>query len=140
MSFYLNINQLFLLPFTPTLLLSAPSMDLFLPLFLCSLSGSLCRLLLELLELLFDKFKAVAQAHSVVLAHMQQIKLQGSSGTPEEDIKLYEQADVSAKIQTVLQVSSEERHWNLHNSEYLKDFFLQKSDHYLNILFQLISI
>ncbi|XP_013860253.1 exocyst complex component 4 [Austrofundulus limnaeus] len=62
------------------------------------------RLLLELLELLFDKFKAVAQAHSIVLAHMQQIKLQGSSGTPEEDIKLYEQADVSAKIQTVLQV------------------------------------
>lgn len=62
-------------------------------------SGSLCRLLLELLELLFDKFKAVAHAHSVVLAHLQQI------GVHEEDIKLYEQADVSAKIQTVLQVS-----------------------------------
>ncbi|XP_017270391.1 exocyst complex component 4 isoform X2 [Kryptolebias marmoratus] len=62
------------------------------------------RLLLELLELLFDKFKAVAQAHSVVLAHMQQIAVQGSSGTREEDIKLYEQADVSAKIQAVLQV------------------------------------
>uniref|UniRef100_A0A671Z1D6 Exocyst complex component Sec8 n=1 Tax=Sparus aurata TaxID=8175 RepID=A0A671Z1D6_SPAAU len=60
------------------------------------------RLLLELLELLFDKFKAVAQAHSVVLAHLQQIAVQG--GAHEEGIKLYEQADVSAKIQTVLQV------------------------------------
>lgn len=67
-----------------------------------SLSGSLYRLLLELLELLFDKFKAVAQAHSVALAHLQQIAVQG--GAHEEGIKLYEQADVSAKIQTVLQV------------------------------------
>uniref|UniRef100_A0A8C6P3R9 Exocyst complex component Sec8 n=1 Tax=Nothobranchius furzeri TaxID=105023 RepID=A0A8C6P3R9_NOTFU len=62
------------------------------------------RLLLELLELLFDKFKAVAQAHSVVLAHMQQIAVHGPGGKHEEDIKLYEQADVSAKIQAVLQV------------------------------------
>ena len=69
---------------------------------------ALCRLLLDLLELLFEKFKAVAQAHSVVLAHMQQIKVQGPRGTQEEDIKLYEQADVSAKIQTVLQVSFEQ--------------------------------
>ncbi|KAG7513822.1 exocyst complex component 4 [Solea senegalensis] len=62
------------------------------------------RLLLELLELLFDKFKAVAQAHSVVLAHLQQIAVQCPGGAHEEGIKLYEQADVSAKIQTVLQV------------------------------------
>uniref|UniRef100_A0A668AXL4 Exocyst complex component Sec8 n=1 Tax=Myripristis murdjan TaxID=586833 RepID=A0A668AXL4_9TELE len=62
------------------------------------------RLLLELLELLFDKFKAVAQAHSVVLAHLQQIVVQCPGGAHEEGIKLYEQADVSAKIQTVLQV------------------------------------
>uniref|UniRef100_A0A7N6BYI8 Exocyst complex component Sec8 n=1 Tax=Anabas testudineus TaxID=64144 RepID=A0A7N6BYI8_ANATE len=62
------------------------------------------RLLLELLELLFDKFKAVAQAHSVVLAHLQEIAVQCPGGAHEEGIKLYEQADVSAKIQTVLQV------------------------------------
>uniref|UniRef100_A0A7N8XNP4 Exocyst complex component Sec8 n=1 Tax=Mastacembelus armatus TaxID=205130 RepID=A0A7N8XNP4_9TELE len=62
------------------------------------------RLLLELLELLFDKFNAVAQAHSVVLAHLQQIAVQCPGGAHEEGIKLYEQADVSAKIQTVLQV------------------------------------
>ncbi|KAJ8269185.1 hypothetical protein COCON_G00117920 [Conger conger] len=60
------------------------------------------RLLLELLELLFDKFNAVASAHSVVLAHLQQIVV-SPSGT-QEGIKLYEQADVSAKIQAVLQV------------------------------------
>uniref|UniRef100_A0A8C2Z9W4 Exocyst complex component Sec8 n=1 Tax=Cyclopterus lumpus TaxID=8103 RepID=A0A8C2Z9W4_CYCLU len=62
------------------------------------------RLLLDLLELLFDKFKAVAQAHSVVLAHLQRIAVQCTGGAYEEGIKLYEQADVSAKIQTVLQV------------------------------------
>nr|XP_061815877.1 exocyst complex component 4-like [Nerophis lumbriciformis] len=62
------------------------------------------RQLLELLELLFDKFKAVAQAHSVVLAHLQRIAVQCPGGAHEEGIKLYEQADVSAKIQTVLQV------------------------------------
>lgn len=72
---------------------------------LSTLSGSLYRLLLDLLELLFDKFKAVAQAHSVVLAHLQQIAAQCPAGANEEGIKLYEQADVSAKIQTVLQVS-----------------------------------
>lgn len=71
------------------------------------LSGSLYRLLLELLELLFDKFKAVAQAHSVVLAHLQRIAAQCPAGAHEEGIKLYEQADVSAKIQTVLQVRYE---------------------------------
>uniref|UniRef100_A0A8D0AYK8 Exocyst complex component Sec8 n=1 Tax=Sander lucioperca TaxID=283035 RepID=A0A8D0AYK8_SANLU len=62
------------------------------------------RLLLELLELLFDKFKAVAQAHSVVLTHLHQIAVQCQGGAHNEGIKLYEQADVSAKIQTVLQV------------------------------------
>uniref|UniRef100_A0A8D0B2Q3 Exocyst complex component Sec8 n=1 Tax=Sander lucioperca TaxID=283035 RepID=A0A8D0B2Q3_SANLU len=61
-------------------------------------------LLLELLELLFDKFKAVAQAHSVVLTHLHQIAVQCQGGAHNEGIKLYEQADVSAKIQTVLQV------------------------------------
>lgn len=70
--------------------------------------GSLYRLLLELLELLFDKFKAVAQAHSVVLAHLQQIAMQCPAGAHEEGFKLYEQADVSAKIQTVLQVGYEQ--------------------------------
>ncbi|XP_064797004.1 exocyst complex component 4-like [Oncorhynchus masou masou] len=60
------------------------------------------RLLLELLELLFDKFNAVAAAHSVVLAHLQQIVV--SPNGAQEGIKLYELADVSAKIQTVLQV------------------------------------
>lgn len=78
-----------------------------LPLFLSALSGSLCRLLLELLELLFDKFKAVAQAHSVVLTHLKHIGVQAQ----EEGIKLYEQADVSAKIQTVLQVSWQQQWW-----------------------------
>ncbi|KAL6116790.1 exoc4 [Pungitius sinensis] len=62
------------------------------------------RLLLDLLELLFEKFKAVARAHSVVLAQLQQIAVQCPGGAHQEGIKLYEQADVSAKIQTVLQV------------------------------------
>ncbi|KAF6733897.1 Exocyst complex component 4 [Oryzias melastigma] len=61
------------------------------------------RLLLDLLELLFEKFKAVAQAHSVVLSHMQPIAAQSQGRTQEDEIKLYEQADVSAKIQAVLQ-------------------------------------
>ncbi|CAL1569001.1 unnamed protein product [Knipowitschia caucasica] len=62
------------------------------------------RQLLELLELLFDKFKAVAQAHNVVLSHLQHIAMQCPRGAQEESIKLYDQADVSAKIQAVLQV------------------------------------
>ncbi|XP_051007719.1 exocyst complex component 4 [Acomys russatus] len=61
------------------------------------------RLLLELLELLFDKFNAVATAHSVVLGY-----LQDSVGTQptqqEEEIKLYDMADVWVKIQDVLQM------------------------------------
>ncbi len=68
-----------------------------------SLSIALFRLLLELLELLFDKLNAVAQAHSVVLSHLQQIVV--SRNGAQEGVKLYEQADVYAKIQTVLQVS-----------------------------------
>ena len=60
-------------------------------------------MLLELLELLFDKFNAVATAHSIVLNRLQQIVV--SPNGAQEGIKLYEQADVSAKIQTVLQVS-----------------------------------
>ena len=76
---------------------------------LSTLFGSLYRLLLELLELLFDKFKAVAQAHSVVLTHLHQIAVQCPGGAHNEGIKLYEQADVSAKIQTVLQVRYEQQ-------------------------------
>ncbi|KAM4874577.1 exocyst complex component 4 [Thomomys bottae] len=60
------------------------------------------RLLLELLELLFDKFNAVATAHSVVLGY-----LQDSVGIPvsqQEEIKLYDMADVWVKIQDVLQM------------------------------------
>lgn len=95
-----------LLCLTSTLYLPAPSPPLCFSFF--TLSGSLCRLLLELLELLFDKFKAVAQAHGVVLAHLQEIAVQCPGGAHEEGIKLYEQADVSAKIQTVLQVSFEQ--------------------------------
>uniref|UniRef100_A0A8C9A1I8 Exocyst complex component Sec8 n=1 Tax=Prolemur simus TaxID=1328070 RepID=A0A8C9A1I8_PROSS len=60
------------------------------------------RLLLELLELLFDKFNAVATAHSVVLGYLQDAVV-----TPlpqQEDIKLYDMADVWMKIQDVLQM------------------------------------
>lgn len=85
----------------PSCFSSSPSLSV--------LFGSLYRLLLELLELLFDKFKAVAQAHSVVLAHLQQIAVQCPGGAHKEGIKLYEQADVSAKIQTVLQVRYEQQ-------------------------------
>ena len=67
-----------------------------------SRSAAILRLLLELLELLFDKFNAVATAHSIVLNRLQQIVV--SPNGAQEGIKLYEQADVSAKIQTVLQV------------------------------------
>ncbi|XP_053572365.1 exocyst complex component 4 [Bombina bombina] len=61
------------------------------------------RLLLELLELLFDKFNAVAAAHSVVLGHLQQIVTSPTS-QQDGDIKLYDMADVWVKIQTVLQI------------------------------------
>lgn len=63
----------------------------------------LCRLLLELLELLFDKFNAVAAAHSVVLGHLQQTVASPCSQY-DGDIKLYDMVDVWVKIQDVLQV------------------------------------
>ncbi|KAG8440070.1 hypothetical protein GDO86_006023 [Hymenochirus boettgeri] len=61
------------------------------------------RLLLELLELLFDKFNAVAAAHSVVLGHLQHTVTSPTSQT-DGDIKLYDMAEVWVKIQTVLQI------------------------------------
>ncbi|OPJ86850.1 hypothetical protein AV530_010255 [Patagioenas fasciata monilis] len=60
------------------------------------------RLLLELLELLFDKFNAVAAAHSVVLGHLQQTVASPCSQY-DGDIKLYDMVDVWVKIQDVLQ-------------------------------------
>ncbi|KAJ7329355.1 hypothetical protein JRQ81_015529 [Phrynocephalus forsythii] len=60
------------------------------------------RLLLELLELLFDKFNAVAAAHAIVLGHLQQAVASPSSQY-DGDIKLYDMADVWVKIQDVLQ-------------------------------------
>ncbi|XP_038608129.1 exocyst complex component 4 isoform X1 [Tachyglossus aculeatus] len=60
------------------------------------------RLLLELLELLFDKFNAVAAAHSGVLGHLQQTV--ASLPNQHEEIKLYDMADVWVKIQDVLQM------------------------------------
>ncbi|KAL6087021.1 hypothetical protein STEG23_036102, partial [Scotinomys teguina] len=59
------------------------------------------RLLLELLELLFDKFNAVATAHAVVLGYLQDSV--GIQPTQQEEIKLYDMADVWVKIQDVLQ-------------------------------------
>jgi len=61
------------------------------------------RLLLELLELLFDKFNAVAAAHSVVLGHLQQTVASPCSQY-DGDVKLYDMVDVWVKIQDVLQV------------------------------------
>lgn len=63
----------------------------------------LTRLLLELLELLFDKFNAVATAHSVVLGYLQDTAV--APLPQQEDVKLYDMADVWVKIQDVLQVS-----------------------------------
>lgn len=62
------------------------------------------RLLLELLELLFDKFNAVATAHSLVLGYLQDTAM--TPLTQQEDVKLYDMADVWVKIQNVLQVRS----------------------------------
>ncbi|XP_060101994.1 exocyst complex component 4 [Heteronotia binoei] len=61
------------------------------------------RLLLELLELLFDKFNAVAAAHAVVLGHLQQTVASPSSQS-DGAMKLYDMADVWVKIQDVLQM------------------------------------
>nr|XP_004661255.2 exocyst complex component 4 [Jaculus jaculus] len=60
------------------------------------------RLLLELLELLFDKFNAVASAHSVVLGYLQDSV--GTQPPQQEEVKLYDMADVWVKIQDVLQM------------------------------------
>ncbi|XP_062956410.1 exocyst complex component 4 isoform X1 [Cynocephalus volans] len=60
------------------------------------------RLLLELLELLFDKFNAVATAHSMVLGYLQDTVV--APLTQQEDVKLYDMADVWVKIQDVLQM------------------------------------
>lgn len=73
------------------------------------------RLLLELLELLFDKFNAVATAHSVVLGYLQDTVV--APLTQQDDVKLYDMADVWVKIQDVLQVRSFNRYgavlmWN----------------------------
>ncbi|KAM9311350.1 LOW QUALITY PROTEIN: exocyst complex component 4 [Gastrophryne carolinensis] len=60
------------------------------------------RLLLELLEP-FDKFNAVAAAHSVVLGHLQQTV--ASPTSPQDgETKLYDMADVWGKIQAVIQI------------------------------------
>ncbi|CAJ0947030.1 unnamed protein product, partial [Ranitomeya imitator] len=59
------------------------------------------RLLLELLELLFDKFNAVASAHSVVLGYLQETV--ASPTSQDGDTKLYDMAEVWVKIQTVIQ-------------------------------------
>ncbi|XP_073437084.1 exocyst complex component 4 isoform X2 [Dendrobates tinctorius] len=60
------------------------------------------RLLLELLELLFDKFNAVASAHSVVLGYLQESVTSPTS--QDGDTKLYDMAEVWVKIQTVIQI------------------------------------
>lgn len=65
--------------------------------------STVSRLLLELLELLFDKFNAVAAAHSVVLGHLQQTVASPCS-QHDGEIKLYDMVDVWVKIQDVLQV------------------------------------
>jgi exocyst complex component 4 len=56
-------------------------------------------LLPELLELLFAKFNAVATANSVVLQDSV-----GTQLTQQEEIKLYDMAEVWVKIQDVLQM------------------------------------
>ncbi|KAB0399438.1 hypothetical protein E2I00_006223 [Balaenoptera physalus] len=68
-------------------------------------SNQIGLLLLELLELLFDKFNAVAAAHSVVLGYLQDTVV--TPLTQQEDVKLYDMADVWVKIQDVLQVINE---------------------------------
>ena len=60
------------------------------------------RLLLELLELLFDKFNAVATAHSVVLGYLQDSVM--TQSMQQEEIKLYDMADVWVMIQDVLKL------------------------------------
>ncbi|XP_078409181.1 exocyst complex component 4 isoform X1 [Cetorhinus maximus] len=61
------------------------------------------RLLLELLELLFEKFYAVAAAHKIVLGYLHQMVV-SPSGLNVSEIKLYDMAEVWARIQSVLQI------------------------------------
>ncbi|XP_069763900.1 exocyst complex component 4 isoform X3 [Narcine bancroftii] len=61
------------------------------------------RLLLELLELLFEKFYAVAAAHKIVLSYLHQMVM-SPSGLNVSEIKLYDMAEVWARIQNVLQI------------------------------------
>ncbi|XP_062929112.1 exocyst complex component 4 isoform X4 [Mobula hypostoma] len=61
------------------------------------------RLLLELLELLFEKFFAVAAAHKIVLGYLHQMVV-SPSGLNMSEIKLYDMAEVWARIQNVLQI------------------------------------
>ncbi|XP_038667740.1 exocyst complex component 4 isoform X2 [Scyliorhinus canicula] len=61
------------------------------------------RLLLELLELLFEKFYAVAAAHKIVLGYLHEM-VASSSGLNMSEIKLYDMAEVWARIQSVLQI------------------------------------
>ncbi|XP_062522769.1 exocyst complex component 4-like [Corticium candelabrum] len=58
------------------------------------------RMLLELLQLCFDKFRAVAAAHSLVLSSFQQI----GQKYGQVDVKLYKEADVWAAIQYSIQL------------------------------------
>ncbi|KAF6085788.1 exocyst complex component 4 [Phyllostomus discolor] len=60
------------------------------------------RLLLELLEFLFEKFNAVAAAHAAVLGYLQDTVV--TPPAQQEDVKLYDMADVWVKIQDVLQM------------------------------------
>ncbi|XP_048466150.1 exocyst complex component 4 isoform X2 [Rhincodon typus] len=61
------------------------------------------RLLLELLELLFEKFYAVAAAHKIILGYLHQMVV-SPSGLNVSEIKLYDMAEVWARIQSVLQM------------------------------------
>eukprot|EP00058_Branchiostoma_floridae_P018176 XP_002603665.1 hypothetical protein BRAFLDRAFT_128679 [Branchiostoma floridae] len=60
------------------------------------------RLLLELFELLFEKFRCVAQAHDAVLMFLQRISNSASHGQAE--FELYGREDVWSRMQAVLQL------------------------------------
>uniref|UniRef100_A0A8C4QM51 Exocyst complex component Sec8 n=1 Tax=Eptatretus burgeri TaxID=7764 RepID=A0A8C4QM51_EPTBU len=68
------------------------------------------RLLLGLMELLFAKFRCVAAAHATVLSYLKQASSLNTStyiheSTATANTRLYDMADVWAKIQAVLQVT-----------------------------------
>ncbi|KAK6635581.1 hypothetical protein RUM44_000835 [Polyplax serrata] len=56
------------------------------------------QLLLELLDIIFDQFRKVAEGHSIVLKYFAK-----TADKYKLDVKLYEMADVWSKIQAVLQ-------------------------------------